>query len=60
VRFSQPKDQTNYGSQGPIIFAAAIERTARQFPTVKKVEICAVGPTMIDSELEKPFPKCQK
>jgi len=42
----------------PMILAEAIEKTARQFSTVKKVEICAVGETMIDSELEKPFPKC--
>jgi hypothetical protein len=60
VKFSQPPNQTNYGSLGPAIFAQAIEKTARQFPTVKKVEICAVGDTLIDSQLEKPFPKCRK
>ncbi len=60
IKFSQPKNATNYGSLGPMIFAEAIEKTARQFSTVKKVEICAVGETMIDSELEKPFPKCPK
>lgn len=58
IEFSQPEGATNYGSQGPFIFAKAIERTARQFPTVKRVEICAVGETLIDSQLEKPFPKC--
>jgi hypothetical protein len=60
VRFSQPPIATNYGSQGPFVFAEAIEKTARQFPTVKKVEICAVGETMIDAQLEKPFPRCPK
>jgi hypothetical protein len=60
VRFSQPPNQTNYGSLGPAIFAQAIEKTARQFPTVRKVGICAVGETLIDSQLEKPFPKCPK
>jgi spore germination protein GerM len=60
VKFSQPANETNYGSLGPAIFAEAIEKTARQFPTVKKVEICAVGETLIDSQLEKPFPKCAK
>lgn len=60
VKFSQPSGATNYGSLGPAIFAEAIEKTARQFPTVKKVEICAVGETLIDSQLEKPFPKCAK
>ena len=60
IRFYQPEGATNYGSQGPFIFAKAIERTARQFPTVKRVEICAVGETLIDAQLEKPFPKCAK
>ena len=60
IKFSQPEGATNYGSQGPFIFAKAIEMTARQFPTVKKVEICAIGDTLIDSQLEKPFPKCGK
>ena len=60
IKFSQPEGATNYGSQGPFIFAKAIEMTARQFPTVKRVEICAVGDTLIDSQLEKPFPKCSK
>lgn len=60
IKFSQPDGATNYGSLGPFIFAQAIERTARQFPTVKKVEICAVGDTLIDAQLEKPFPRCSK
>lgn len=60
VKFSQPAGATNYGSLGPAIFAEAIEKTARQFPTVKKVEICAVGETLIDGQPEKPFPKCAK
>lgn len=60
VKFSQPPNQTNYGSQGPMIFAQAIEKTARQFPTVKRVQVCAVGDTLIDSQLEKPFPRCSK
>ena len=38
----------------------AIQMTARQFPTVKRVEICAVGETPIDAQLEKPFPRCAK
>lgn len=60
VKFSQPEGATNYGSQGPFVFAKAIEMTARQFPAVKRVEICAVGETLIDSQLEKPFPRCSK
>ncbi len=60
VKFSQPPNQTNYGSLAPFIFQEAIERTAKQFPTVKRVSICAVGETLIDSQLEKPFPRCAK
>lgn len=60
VRFSQPPDETNYGSAGPGIFAYAIEQTALQFPTVRRVRICAVGDTLIDSELVEPFPRCPK
>ena len=60
IKFSQPEGATNYGSQGPFVFAKAIETTARQFPTVKRVEICAVGDTLIDAQLEKPFPRCSK
>lgn len=60
IKFSQPAGATNYGSLGPFIFEKAIERTARQFPTVKRVEVCAVGETLIDSQLERPFPKCAK
>ena len=59
VKFSQPPDKTNYGSLGPIIFGEAIEKTALQFQSVKRVKICAVGETMIDSELERPFPRCR-
>ncbi|HLM62635.1 MAG TPA: GerMN domain-containing protein [Pyrinomonadaceae bacterium] len=60
VRFSQPPNETNYGSLGAFFFAQAIEKTAKQFPTVKRVKICAVGETFIDSELDKPFPRCSK
>lgn len=59
IKFSQPPNQTNYGSLGAFIFAEAVEKTAKQFPTVKKVELCAIGETLIDAQLEKPFPKCR-
>jgi len=60
IKFSQPAGATNYGSQGPFVFEKAIERTARQFPTVKRVEVCAVGETLIDAQLERPFRRCAK
>ncbi len=59
VKFSQPKDETNYGTPGSFIFAEAIEKTAKQFPTVKKVEICAVGDTLFDDQQERKFPRCK-
>lgn len=60
VKFSQPKDQTNHGSQAPSVFIEAIEKTAGQFPTVKKVQVCAIGETLIDAQLEKQFPRCAR
>ena len=59
VKFSQPPNQTNYGSLGSFIFLEAIEKTAKQFPSVKKVEVCAIGETLIDAQLEKQFPRCK-
>jgi hypothetical protein len=60
VKFSQPAGETNYGSLGPFIFRQAIEQTVRQFSVVKRVEICAVGTTLIDAQLERQFPRCAK
>ncbi|MGI8669720.1 MAG: GerMN domain-containing protein [Aridibacter sp.] len=60
IKISQSPNERNYGTLGPFIFLEAIKKTAMQFPTVKKVKICAVGETFIDSELEKPFSRCSK
>lgn len=59
IKFSQPLGETNYGSLGPFIFLKAIEKTAKQFPTVKRVEICAIGETLFDAQLEEQFPRCK-
>lgn len=59
VKFSQPPNETNYGSLGPVIFLEAIEKTAKQFPAVKQVKICALGDTLIDAQIEKQFPRCK-
>lgn len=58
VKISQPPNERNYGTLGPFIFLDVVKKTAMQFPTVKKVKICAIGETFIDAELDKPFPKC--
>jgi spore germination protein GerM len=59
VKFSQPPNETNYGTLGAFIFLEAILKTAKQFPTVKKVEVCAIGETLIDAQLEQQFPRCK-
>jgi spore germination protein GerM len=59
VKFSQPPNETNYGTLGSFIFLDAIEKTAKQFPTVKKVKVCAIGQTLIDAQLEEQFPRCK-
>ena len=57
VRFSQPPEK-NYEMYMPMIFVDAVTKTARQFRSVKRVSICAVGNTTVDSDLKKPFPRC--
>ncbi len=52
VRFSET-EHSNYGTSSGEILATAIEKTAKQFPTVKRVKICVVGETNIDGEYEK-------
>lgn len=60
IKISQSPDNRNYGTLAPFIFSDAVKKTAVQFPTVKKVKVCAVGEVFIDSQLEKPFPACSK
>jgi hypothetical protein len=58
VRFSQPNDK-NYEMFIPMIFVDAVTKTARQFRSVKRVSICAVGKTTVRSDLGRPFPRCR-
>ena len=59
VRFSQPPGRTEFIGIEPRVFVEAITKTAKQFKFVRRVTICAVGKTTIDSELEpRPFPRC--
>lgn len=55
VKFSEPPGDV---SADLFVFRRAIEQTAKQFRAVKRVEICAVGETLIDSESANPFPRC--
>lgn len=59
IKISQSPNDRNYGTLGAFIFVDAVKKTAMQFPTVKKVEICRIGETFIDAELAKPFSKCK-
>lgn len=52
VRFSETKD-SNYGTSGGGIFYTAIQKTVKQFPTVRRVVICVVGETGLDGEYDK-------
>lgn len=43
TRFTQPPGAAFPGDAAPFIFADAVERTAKQFSTVKKVFVCLDG-----------------
>lgn len=59
VRFSETPE-SNYGTSGGGIFYDAIVKTAKQFPSVKRVSICVVGETNIDGEYDtKLFKPCK-
>jgi hypothetical protein len=57
VRFSEIRGFEMERSLGSFIFADAITKTVKQFRSIKRVEICAVGKTTIDED--RPFPRCQ-
>lgn len=52
VRFSET-DIANYRPSSAGIFVAAVTKTTKQFPGVKRVKICAVGETSFDLESGK-------
>lgn len=53
--FSMPLEANFSGDNAPDIFKSAVEQTALQFPSVKKVEVCLDG--IIDFEIDDPdFP----
>ena len=57
VRISQPPGN-DYEMYNPIVFVDAVTKTARQFRSVKRVKICAVGKMTLKSDLDRPFPVC--
>ena len=57
TRFTQPPGAAFPGDAAPFIFADAVERTAKQFSTVKKVSVCLDGVLNFGDESgERPKP----
>lgn len=59
IKFSQPTEKKKMLSIAPKMFLEAVEKTAKQFATVKKVEICEVGGTTFAFDVTPQIPKCQ-
>ncbi len=58
VKISEPQINKKLKISEAEIFLESVEKTARRFPNVKNVEICAVGNTTFDSEIARIIPKC--
>jgi hypothetical protein len=56
--FTMPEGATFSGDGSPFVFQDAVERTALQFPQVKKVVVCLDGILDFGSESEDPPRKC--
>ncbi len=59
IKISEPQNNKKLKISEAEIFLEAVEKTAKRFPTVKNVEICAVGETTFDSEIAQKIPKCE-
>ena len=58
IKISEPRNNKKLKISEAEIFLEAVERTAKRFPTVKNVLICAVGETTFDPEIVQKIPKC--
>jgi hypothetical protein len=58
--FTMPEDATFSGDGSPFMFKQAVEKTALQFPQVKKVVVCLDGILDFGSESEDPPTKCPR
>lgn len=56
--FFMPEGEHFSGDLSPFVFKDAVERTAQQFPAVKKVVVCLDGVLDFWSESEEPARKC--
>lgn len=57
--FTMPEGATFSGDGSPFVFKAAVERTALQFASVKRVVVCLDGVLDFWSESEEPARKCK-
>lgn len=58
--FTMPEVAAFSGDGSPFVFKDAVERTALQFPAVKKVVVCLDGVLDFWSESEEPARKCPR
>ncbi len=58
--FTMPEGAMFSGDNSPFIFEDAVEKTALQFPNVRKVVVCLDGILDFGSESEDPPRKCPK
>ena len=58
IKISEPQKNKKLKTSEAEIFLESVEKTAKRFPTVKNVEVCAVGQTTFDSEIARKIPKC--
>jgi hypothetical protein len=58
TRFTQPPGAAFPGDAAPFIFEAAVEKTAKQFPTVKKVFVCLDDILNFGDESGGPSKRC--
>lgn len=56
--FTMPEGATFSGDGSPFLFRHAVEKTALQFPAVKKVVVCLDGILDFGSESDEPSKKC--
>jgi hypothetical protein len=60
TRFTQPPGAAFPGDAAPFIFADAVEKTAQQFSTVKKVVVCLDGILNFGDESGGPSKRCPR
>ena len=60
TRFTMPPGAAFPGDAAPFIFGAAVEKTAKQFPAIKKVFVCLDGILNFGDESGEPPKRCPR